>query len=204
MRLSRDNKFWVIGLSGTNGAGKDTVGEMLATHHNYMFISVTELLRGEARRRGLQVDREVLRTISAEWRRELGLAVLIDKAVAEFEARGSFYDGLVLASVRNPGEADRIHQLGGTMVWIDADPRTRYERVQSNKAVRARADEDDKTFEQFLFEEEAEMKPLGDDKALLNMSVVKEKCDLTIDNSNEDLKQFKDHTERVLNINAKS
>ncbi len=74
--MSRDNKLWVIGLSGTNGAGKDTVGEMLAAHHNYMFISVTELLRKEARRRYLPVERGVLRAISTEWRRELGLGVL--------------------------------------------------------------------------------------------------------------------------------
>ena len=52
---------------------------MLAHHHNYMFISVTDLLRNEARRRGLPVVRENLRTISAEWRRELGLGVLVDK-----------------------------------------------------------------------------------------------------------------------------
>ena len=60
----------IIGLSGTNGSGKDTVGEMLAAQHGYLFVSVSDLLREEARRRNLPVTREVLRTISAEWRRE--------------------------------------------------------------------------------------------------------------------------------------
>lgn len=202
--MDRTNKLWVIGLSGTNGAGKDTVGEMLAAHHNYMFISVTDLLRNEARRRGLPVEREVLRTISAEWRRELGLGVLVDKAIAEFEIRGGFYDGLVMASIRNPGEADRIHKLGGTMVWIDADSKTRYERVQKNKAMRGREDEDDKTFEQFLAEEAAEMKSIGGDEATLNMSAVKEKCDVEIENSNEDLVQFRAHAEQALGLNPKN
>lgn len=198
MAIDRSNKLWVIGLSGTNGAGKDTVGAMMAKFHNYMFISVTELLRKEARRRGLPVEREVLRTISTEWRRELGLGVLVDKAVAEFEVNGQDYDGLILASIRNPGESERIHKLGGTMIWIDAAAKTRYERIQKNKELRGRADEDNKTFEQFLLEEEAEMNPAGGDEATLNMLAVKEQCDLVIDNSRENVEQFRSHTEKVL------
>ena len=80
--MTTSNKLQIIGIAGTNGAGKDTVGELLAEHYGYLFVSVTELLRAEARRRGLPVEREVLRSISAEWRRELGLGVLVDKAYA--------------------------------------------------------------------------------------------------------------------------
>lgn len=194
------NKLWVIGLSGTNGAGKDTVGHMLAEHHNYLFISVTDLLRNEAKRRGLPVEREILRTISAEWRRELGLGVLVDKAVAEFETVRGKYAGLVLGSLRNPGEADRIHELNGTVLWIDADPRTRYDRVQANKASRGRTGEDDKTYEQFLAEEQAEMRSIGGDAATLDMSAVKAKADIVLDNSNEDLEAFRLHTEQMLGL----
>src|SRR5579884_2036191 len=148
------SKLWVIGVAGTNGAGKDTVGHMLATYYNYMFVSVTELLRTEAKRRGLPVEREVLRTISAEWRRELGLGVLVDKAVAEYEVAKDKYSGVVMASLRNPGEADRVHELGGTMIWIDAEAKIRYNRVQANKDIRGRQSEDEKTYEQFLRSEE--------------------------------------------------
>jgi cytidylate kinase len=202
--MDSQNPLWVIGLSGTNGAGKDTVGQMLAHHHNYMFISVTDLLRKEAHRRGLPVVRENLRTISAEWRRELGLGVLVDKAVAEFQVHGKDYDGLVMASIRNPGEADRIHDLGGTMVWIDAAPEIRYARVQKNMATRDRKDEDNKTYEQFLAEEEAEMQPIGGDAATLNMSAVKQKCEISVDNGNENLDEFRLHTERALGFSPKS
>jgi cytidylate kinase len=193
------NKLWVIGLAGSNGAGKDTVGQMLAEHHGYLFISVTDLLRKEAKRRGLAIERKVLRTISAEWRRELGLGVLVDKAVAEYETVRDQYRGVVMASLRNPGEAERIHKLGGTMVWIDADPRIRYERVQANADSRGRSGEDNKTFEQFLAEEAAEMKSSGD-SATLNMSAVKELCDIFLDNSHENLAEFRAHTEHELNV----
>lgn len=183
-----DKKLRIIGLAGTNGAGKDAVGHLLAERHGYLFISVTELLRHEATRRGLPVERENLRMISAEWRRELGLGVLVDKAVAEFERQADKYTGVVMASMRNPGEADRIHEFGGTMVWIDADPKVRYDRIQTNAASRNRAEEDNKTFEQFLAEEEAEMHvPQGGDIAMLDGAAVKQRSDITLMNDSGSL-----------------
>jgi cytidylate kinase len=183
-----DKKLRIIGLAGTNGSGKDSVGHILSDRHGYFFVSVTELLRAEAVRRGLPVNRENLRTISAEWRRRAGLGVLVDEAVAEYEPVKGKYSGLVIASLRNPGEADRVHELGGTVVWIDADPRVRYGRVQANASNRGRAEEDTKTFEQFQAEEAAEMnKPAAGDDANLNMSGVKARCDVFIDNRYPDL-----------------
>ncbi len=167
----------LIGIAGTNGSGKDTVGHMLAEKHGFLFVSVSDLLRDECRRRGLPVEREHLRAISAEWRREGGLGVLIDKAAQKFESQGDQYAGLAVASVRNPGENVRVHALGGTMVWVDADPRVRYDRIQS--ANRGRGTEDTKTYEQFLAEEEAEMHASGD-AATLDMAAVKNLCDITI------------------------
>jgi cytidylate kinase len=183
-----NNKLHIIGLAGTNGSGKDTVGELLAREHNYLFISVTELLRTECHRRNLPVERENLRTISAEWRRELGLGVLIDKAVAGYEIVKQQYDGVVMASLRNPGEADRVHEFGGTVVWIDADPRTRYDRIQANVATRGRAEEDNKTFEQFLAEEAEEMHvPEGGDSAMLDSSAVKDRSDVFVSNNSSEI-----------------
>ena len=73
-------KHTIIGLGGTNGSGKDTVGHMLAERHGYLFVSVTDILRAEAEKRGLSPEGENLRTKRAEWRRDGGLAVLVDKA----------------------------------------------------------------------------------------------------------------------------
>ncbi|HSX36872.1 MAG TPA: hypothetical protein VLG13_02010, partial [Patescibacteria group bacterium] len=178
-----------------------TVGKMLAKKHGYLFVSVTELLRDEAKRRDQPVEREVLRTISAEWRRESRLGVLVDKAVAEYEKLKDKYVGVVMASLRNPGEADRIHELGGVLVWVDADPRVRYERVLANATSRGRVAEDTKTFEQFLAEEEAEMhKPAEGDDANLNMAGVKAKADISIQNDSADLAQFEQDVERALGL----
>jgi cytidylate kinase len=195
------HKLQIIGLAGTNGSGKDTVGHILAEKHGYQFISVTELLRNEAKRRNLPVERENLRMISAEWRRELGLGVLVDKAVAEYEKDADTYSGVVMASLRNPGEADRIHEFGGTMVWIDAEPTVRYARIQANATNRGRAEEDNKTFEQFLAEEATEMhKPADGDAATLDGQAVKDRCDIFIANDGDDVSSLQAGLEQALKL----
>ncbi len=167
----------LIGIAGTNGSGKDTVAKLLAERHGFLSVFVSDLLRDECRKRGLPVEREHLREISAEWRREGGLGVLVDKAVELFESERGNYKGLAVGSLRNPGEIERIHELQGTALWVDADPRTRYDRIQ--RAHRGRGAEDNKTFEQFLAEEATEMQQSGDE-ATLNMAGVKALSDIII------------------------
>lgn len=181
----------IIGLSGTNGAGKDAVGHTLALKHNFLFVSVTDLLREEAKRREIAVERENLRMISAEWRRQYGLGVLIDRAYDLYQELEEKYAGLAISSLRNPAEADRVHELGGVVVWVDASPQTRYERIQRNLAERGRGGEDIKTFEQFVLEEEVEMHtPPGGDAASLNMGAVKQRSDILLLNDGTNLEEF--------------
>jgi dephospho-CoA kinase len=177
----------LIGLSGTNGSGKDTVGQILAEEHGFLFISMTDMLRAEAANRNLAPTRDVLRTISAEWRRKAGLGVLIDKSVEEYERLGgdAKYTGLVVASLRNPGENDRIHELGGEVIWIDADPKVRFDRLKG----RMRSD-DPQSFDDFVAHEQAEMVRSGDE-ATLSMSDVKAKSDKIFLNEFDSLNNLK-------------
>lgn len=171
----------IIGIAGTNGAGKDTVGLILHKNHGYLFVSVTDVLRSELKRQGFPQDREHLRELSASWRRQFGYGVLVDRAMDVFNAQPKGkYAGVAIASLRNPHEVDRIHELGGIVWWLDADPLLRFTRIRANAANRARAEEDEKTFEEFLTEEKAEMYPSGDE-ATLNMSAVRDKADIMMD-----------------------
>ena len=193
-------KISLIGLSGTNGSGKDTLGAILAEDYGYLFISVTDLLRNEARKQNLPIEREVLRKISSDWRKESGLGVLVDKALKTFKEQTKSYNGLVISSLRNPGEADRVHELDGKVIWVDASARLRYDRIQKNKEARGRTSEDNKSYETFLEEEKAEMSSDSNDETKLNMSAVKDKSDLTILNNFSDLNELKDDLKSKLNL----
>jgi dephospho-CoA kinase len=158
----------IIGLAGTNGAGKSTIGQMLAERHDFLFVSVSDFLRQEAKSRGRPVEREALRTISAEWRRRHGLGVLVEKAIEIFNNSPGTHAGLAVESIRNIGEAKYLKSLGGRLVWVDADPRVRHKRA----STRRRTAEDRKTYQAFLVEERAETHRRGDGAAL-DMAAVK-------------------------------
>lgn len=181
-----------IGISGNDGSGKDSLGEYLRDEHGWIFISVTDLLREEAKKRGIELGRDTLRQISAEWRRQSGLGVLVDKAFETHKLSGS-KKNLVIASLRNPGEADRVHDLGGVVVWVSADPLVRYNRIIS----RNRGAEDHVTLEEFKAEEKAQSQYSGDE-ATLNLNAVKEKADVDIDNSGSDMSEFKIQIKKTL------
>jgi cytidylate kinase len=172
----------LIGLSGTNGSGKDTAGEIVAERYGYLFVSVSDLLRIELRKRGVPIERQHLRALSAEWRREFGLGVLVDKAMELAEKSG--YHGVVASPMRNVGEAQHLKDIGGTLIWVDADQTLRYQRVRATH--RGRPGEDDKTFEQFCEEEQAEMYPSDpNDPAVLNMAGVKALADVVVINESD-------------------
>lgn len=166
---------------------------MLQERYGWLFVSVSDILRHELGKRGMPIQRDNLHNLSAEWRRELGNAVLVDKALDIFNTFKAA--GLVVASIRNPGEADRIHELGGQIVWVDADPKVRYERIHT----RNRGTEDQKTFEQFLAEDEAEMHSSGD-PATLDMSAVKSRADIFMENNGDDVEAFKDAAAKALGL----
>ncbi len=174
----------LIGIGGTNGSGKDSLGQILADKHGFLFISMTDMLRNELQRRRVPTNRENMRELSAAWRRESGLGVLIDKAWAEYQKVAEHYRGLVVASLRNPGENDRVHELGGAVVWVDASPQIRYDRITSRGRI-----DDQRTFDEFLQDEQAEMHQSGDE-ATLNMAGVKAKADITIENNEQTIEAF--------------
>jgi dephospho-CoA kinase len=88
--------------------------------------------------------------------------------------------------LRHPGEADKVHELGGKVIWVDADPKVRYQRVTSNDRGRV---EDKKTYEEFLADQAREMTPTGDE-ATLNVLGVKERADIFFENNYSNIEQF--------------
>lgn len=182
----------IIGIAGTNGAGKDTLGELLAERCGYKFRSVSDILREELTAQGIPHEREHMRALSTKWANEHGHGVLsvktIEAYVAEEEREG--YKGLVIGSIRRPAEAEAIHQEGGVIIWVDAEKRLRYDRIQANS--RGRTD-DDHSFETWSEHEDIEMRPIEGEPGSLNLLGVKDISDIHIDNNFDSFEAYKEY-----------
>ncbi len=182
----------IVGISGTNGAGKDELGKLLVELKGYGFHSVSELLREELTRQGKPITRENQGALSKQWRNESGDdGVMFTKAIEKYHAEqgGLEHGGLALVSIRHPAEVDVIHANGGVAVWVDADQRLRYERIRSANRDRH---EDDVTFEEFQADEDREMHPPADaPHGALNMAAVKAKADVFVENDFATLEDYR-------------
>lgn len=170
----------IIGLAGTNGSGKDTLGDLRHELQGSRKVSLSDILRTEATRRDQTHERENLRAISTEWGHQMGAGALSLMTLREhWETNGIEY-GLSIVSVRRPDEARAIQEQGGTVIWIDAPREVRYQRVQAG--ARDRID-DQVTYEQFLAQEYVEMYPETDDPFAVNMAGVRDISDIHLVNN---------------------
>ncbi len=187
MQLAR-----IIGITGTNGSGKDTLGAILA-QVNYRTVSLSDILRAEATKRRLPHTRENLSAISNELRTAHGDDILPKRIIEESPQD----EKLVITSIRTPGEVTVIQTYGGIVAWVDADQRTRYERIKA--AQRGRVD-DEVTFEEFQHQEAAEMTPTKQG-GNLNMSGARDLADITIRNDFPSKEAFEAHLRELFGLN---
>ncbi len=189
----------IVGVAGTNASGKDTLGALRQSLQNAKFVSLSDILRHELDLQGVSHERENLGALGNKWRAESGAGVLVNKSVALYneEKATMRYGGLTLTSIRHPKEVEAIQALGGIVVWIDADPKVRYERIQKRNAGRP---EDQKTFEEFVAEEQVEMQHLPGVEASMNMSGVRDLADVKIINDYDTLEEYEDFLKREFEL----
>ena len=140
----------IIGITGTDGAGKGTVVEYLVQKKGFIHCSARQLWIDEINKRGLEVNRANMRIVANDLRATHG----DDFLVAEYERRTGFdpSKNYVVESIRALAEAETLKKFGGELWAVDADQHARYERIQS------RASESDKvSFDEFIEHEALEM-----------------------------------------------
>lgn len=176
----------IIGITGTNGSGKDTLGELLHTRCGYDNVSVSDILRAELDKQGKEHTRENLSDMSRQFREVGGDGAMAERAIDAWRTKTDS-PGLVITSIRTPGEVVEIQQAGGKVFWIDANPKIRYERITA--ANRGRGATDNVSFEDFMEQQEREMTPtkLGGG---LNMSAARDAADETIINDFATLEDY--------------
>lgn len=164
----------IIGITGTDGAGKGTVVEYLVQEKGFTHYSARSIWIEEIERQGLENNRSNMRRTANELRGTHGNDYLVtyylEKMQTEDTAR------TVIESIRATAEAQTLKAHGGVLLAVDADQKLRYERIQERKSS-----SDQVTFEEFVRQEELEMNdpdPHGMQKAK-----VMEMADYTITNN---------------------
>jgi dephospho-CoA kinase len=139
----------LIGITGTNGAGKGTVVDYIVKEKGFRHYSAREFLLAEIRHRGVLENRSSMREVANDFRRLYGPAYVIEQLYAEAEKDGK---DAVIESVRAIGEAEFLKSKGALIGAVDADRDIRYERI----VVRGQIT-DKVSFEEFGIQEDREM-----------------------------------------------
>jgi dephospho-CoA kinase len=138
----------IIGVTGTNGAGKGTVVEHLVSK-GFKHYSARSFIVEEVKKRGLTIDRTTIREVANDLRKQHGPAYVILSLYEQALTNGG---DAVVESVRTIGEVERLKKEGMVLFAVDADRKLRYER-----AIRRGSETDKVSFEEFCLQEDREM-----------------------------------------------
>lgn len=175
----------IIGLSGTFGAGKDTVSQYLVKK-GFQHISLSDIIREEATKRKMGHDRDSLRELGNILVREAGKEVLAKQALEKKKNKN-----LALSSIRRIAEIDFLHKNKDfVLLFVDAPIKIRYGRLHK----RGRVGEGTMSFEDFKTKEKLEMSG----KSTQRLDLCKKKADIMIDNSKTEKHLYK-QIDKILN-----
>ena len=153
-----------VGLSGTMLAGKGFIKDILSANYKVFSFSLSDALRDEADRQGIEKTRQNLTDLADGLRLKHGPGVLGELAIKKIAGLGKEigdYDLVIIDSIRNPWEVEALRQTFKRhfyLIFTDAPVETRYKRAMSRK----REGEEFLTFEDFKKKDDEEFKGRAD------------------------------------------
>ena len=139
----------IIGLTGKNAAGKGELAKHLQSK-GFVYFSLSDALRDEATKRGLDHSRDTLISLGNELRKGFGNGILA-KRISEKIKKAAKKD-FVVDSIRNPGEIEELRKNKGfLLVGVATDEKIRFQRLLKRGRLG-----DATTFEEFKKQEERE------------------------------------------------
>ncbi|MBP9836671.1 MAG: AAA family ATPase [Candidatus Pacebacteria bacterium] len=123
----------IIGITGTDGAGKGTVVDYLVSQLGFVHYSSRDLIMREVEKRGLEPNRINARIVGNALRAEFGPDVIVKKALEQITKDG--VEKAVIESIRAVKEAEALKQAGGILLAVDAPTEVRYERIVGRGSV---------------------------------------------------------------------
>lgn len=138
----------IIGLAGTFGAGKGAVVEYLINQKGFTHYSASGYITEEITKRGLLVNRDSMIAVANQLRSEYGPTFIVDELYTRAHEQGG---NAAIESLRAVAEVQRVKELGGVVLGVDAEPALRYER-----SVLRASEKDNVTFERWQEQEKEE------------------------------------------------
>ncbi|MEK7060067.1 MAG: AAA family ATPase [Patescibacteria group bacterium] len=142
----------ILGLVGTLASGKETTKKYIVEKYKAKDCRFSSILRDTMNRTAIPISRENLQKFSTLLRENFGeniLAKAITNDASKLDANIVVIDG-----VRRFTDIEHLEKLSNfVLVKIDADPKVRYERLKKRNE---NIGDDQKTFDEFLKEQEAE------------------------------------------------
>lgn len=165
----------IFGVAGPNGAGKGEIVQYLEAR-SFRSFSLSDVIREELARRGVEESREHMIEVGTELRAEGGPSVLAERALDSLSGDLNY----AIDSIRHPAEVEVLRACGRPfkLIWADADIQTRFERLRE----RARPG-DPQSLEQLRDLEAREMGSA--DPAAQQLLAVKELADFELRNDGE-------------------
>jgi len=164
----------IIGLTGSMGCGKGEVVKILEKM-GFEYITLSMMVREEARRRGVEEEREKLMEVGNSMRASEGTGVLAKRSLEKIQASG--HDKWVVDGIRNPAEIDELKKGEDVhTVGVHADREVLVERITS------RGRESDATEREAIVHKLEREWGVGEPENGQQVGKCMEKADIVIDN----------------------
>jgi dCMP deaminase len=176
-----------LGFTGPNASGKGEAIKYLVENKKFTAFSLSDVLREEAKKRGLEPARDNLISIGNELRSKEGPGILAGKAIEKIKNMPQ----AVIDSIRNPSEIEELRKnlKDFKLVGVTADVKVRFERAKK----RGRPGEG-ATLDEFIKKEEKEN---STDEKAQQLNKCFEQADIKIDNS-KNIKELHGAIDRLL------
>ncbi len=141
----------IIGITGTLGAGKGTIVDLLVNDFSFKHFSVRGYLIDQILGRGMEVNRDSMTLVANDLRANNSPSFITDQLFEQAKTTGG---NCVIESIRTPGEIISLRKNPGFYLFaVDADPMIRYDRIFLRKS-----ETDNIDFDTFISNEEREMR----------------------------------------------
>lgn len=180
----------IFGLVGPIASGKQVLADFLK-ERGFVYVSLSDEVRKETKKRGLSIVRENLQNVGNALRQEFGNDVLARRALATFNQE---IDLLVVDSIRNYAELELLRKLLPIkIIGVDAPAELRLERYLARASERH---EDGITAEDFW---KADKRDRGENMASgQQVDICLLGSDLVIDNQFKNIDEFREYLSREI------